>query len=288
MSIVSELQSLLAPDRIDLARAALVIAKLEWPALDPEPSLGALDRLAERAAIRFGRVAGTSVRPRIAALNTLLFEEEGFAGNRAHYDDYRNSFLNVVLERRLGIPITLALVYMEVARRANFEVQGVAFPGHFLMRVPARASLADEDAVILDPFNAGAEVSQADCRRLLSQHLGTMDEGTDFDPALLAPCTPRHMLARMLNNLKRAYIDLRSFPQARSVADLLLTVDPSIRSELRDRGLLAYHLDDFPAALRDLESYLRLNAWNEEADREEREQIWDHVKALRRRVAGMN
>jgi regulator of sirC expression with transglutaminase-like and TPR domain len=105
---------------------------------------------------------------------------------------------------------------------------------------------------------------------------------------MLQPCSARQFLARMLNNLKRTYVEWRSFPQARWVTELLLMTDPTHLSELRDRGLLAYHLDDFPAALRDLEEYLRLNHWSETSDRDEREQIWEHVKNLRRRVAGLN
>jgi len=166
-------------------------------------------------------------------------------------------------------------------------VQSVSFPGHFLMRVPALTLGADgeEDEVLLDPFDRGAELDWADCRRLLNRHVG--DEAP-FDASLLRPCSRRHMLARMLNNLKRTYVEMRSFPQARRVTDLLLAVDPMILSELRDRGLLAYHLDDFPAALRDLEDYLRLNQWKEESEAEERDQVLDHIKALRRRVAGLN
>jgi regulator of sirC expression with transglutaminase-like and TPR domain len=289
LPLAIELAALLAEARVDLARAALVIAKLESPALDPSPCLDALDALGERARARLANVAGASVRARITALNGLLFEDERFAGNRAHYDDVRNSFLNVVLERRLGIPITLALVYMEVARRAGVEVQGVAFPGHFLMRVPKdETGGTHAAAVILDPFGGGVELNRADCLRLLGRHMGPLDDNAALDPRLLAPCTTRQMLARMLNNLKRAYIDSRSFPQARAVSDLLLAVDPAQTSELRDRGLLAYHLDDFPGALRDLEHYLRVNAWRGESDREEREQIREHVQTLRNRVASLN
>jgi regulator of sirC expression with transglutaminase-like and TPR domain len=91
----------------------------------------------------------------------------------------------------------------------------------------------------------------------------------------------------MLNNLKRIYVEQRFFPQALAVTDLLLTVDPTILSELRDRGLLAYHLDDFPSALRDLQDYLKIRVWTDE-DGDEKDRIWDHVKNLRRRVAGLN
>ena len=115
-----------------------------------------------------------------------------------------------------------------------------------------------------------------------------MGDESEYSPELLRPCSQKQMLARMLNNLKRTYVEWRSFPQARWTTELLLVTEPNLLSELRDRGLLAYHLDDFPAALRDLEDYLRLNHWTENADREEREQIWEHVKNLRRRVAGLN
>jgi regulator of sirC expression with transglutaminase-like and TPR domain len=286
--LVDELQALLATEPIDMARAALIIAKLEYAQLNPGRYLAILDRLGREALIRLRRIAGNSARARVAVLNDLLFEDEGFSGNHAHYDDFRNSYLNVVLERKLGIPITLALVYMEVARRGGNKVYGVAFPGHFLMRVPSRASDGDQDDIILDPFDGGAELDEADCRKLLARHLGPASEDSPFDPALLQPCTPRHMLARMLNNLKRTYVELRSFPQARRVTNLLLAVDPTMLSELRDRGLLSYHLDDFPGALRDLEDYLRLNSWKDDSDHEERDQILEHVKTLRRRVAGMN
>lgn len=285
--LAAELQALLRDEPLDLARACLIVAKLEYPRLNPQASLDELDRLGALAATRLSRVRGASVRARVAALNGLLFDNERFTGNQDQYDDYRNSFLNAVLERRLGIPITLALVYMEVARRAGVTVRGISFPGHFLMRVDA--ATPDADDLILDPFGGGVELDDEDCRRLLARHLGpgTSEADTPVDPALLRPCTPRHMLARMLDNLKRTYVDLRSFPQARRVSGLLLVVDPKLLSELRDRGLLAYHLDDFPAALRDLEEYLRLTGAVDSED-EERQQLVDHVKAIRRRVASLN
>lgn len=278
-----ELQAVLAEDPIDVAQAALVIAKLEYPNLDPRPSLDLLDRLGERAARALRPVSAAPVRQRIAALNDLLYERERFAGNRGHYDDFRNSLLNVVLTRRLGIPISLAVVYMEVARRAGLEVGGVAFPGHFLLQVPSGDPT--EPAVILDPFDGGAELDEAECRALLARSLG---EDVPYETELLRPCTTRHLVARMLNNLKRTYVELRSFHQARRVTDLLLAADPTLVSERRDRGLLSYHLDDFPAALRDLEDYVQLNVWPDGSDHEERDQIWDHIKTLRRRVASMN
>lgn len=287
LRLIDELHGVLAQAPLDLARAALVVAKLEYTELAPQRYLDHLDRLAGRAVERLARVRGGSVRARLEVLNSLLFEEERFAGNRAHYDDFRNSLLNVVLDRRLGIPITLALVYMEVARRAGIDVHGVAFPGHFLMRVPGQQFGGTEDDRIIDPFSGGAVLDERDCRRLLAHHAEPNDDAA-FNPELLAPCTPRHMLARMLNNLKRTYVELQSFPQAYHVTELLLTVDPARLSELRDRGLLKYHLDDWPSALRDLEDYVRLHDRAGDPDRDERDRIWQHVKTLRRRLASLN
>ena len=287
-AIVADFEATLADDPVDLAKAALVIARIEYPTLDAAASIDTLDRLGERATARLAGAAAASVRSRIATLNAFLFEEEHFAGNRSRYMDFRNSLLNVVLGRRLGIPITLALVYMEVARRAGVDVQGVAFPGHFLMRVPLGARDPDLPALVLDPFSGGAEMDAAACQRLLGTHLGQLSDDLPFDQALLAPCPARLMLARMLNNLKRIYVDLRSFPQAKAATDLLLVLDPMMHVERRDRGLLAYHLDDYAGALRDLEDYLRLNSWSAGGERDEHDQIWEHVKSLRRRVAAFN
>ena len=273
----------------DLATAALLIARLEYPHLDAAPYLNRLDSMGRAAAERLAGAPDDDPRRQVAALNAYLFEEEGFAGNREQYDDPRNSFLNAVLDRRSGIPVTLALVYMEVARRAGLRVQGINFPGHFLMRLPAGAGrAAGYNDLILDPFHRGAILSEADCRRLLRDHAGA---DAEFEPALLARATKLQILIRMLVNLKRIYVKMRSFPQGLAMTELLLALDPSALNELRDRGLLAYNLNDFPAALRDLEAYLRYTARGDgERPKENTEQaeIWEHVKALRRRVAGLN
>jgi regulator of sirC expression with transglutaminase-like and TPR domain len=275
-------------DEPDLARAALEFARVEYPRLNAERYVSELDRMGRRAAARLERVPpGVAAEARIAAFNTYLYEEEGFAGNREDYEDPRNSFLNEVIDRRTGIPITLALVYMEVARRAGLPVEGVNFPGHFLLR--CRGGEPFDADLIVDPFHRGAILSEQDCRRLLQQ----VDAPGGFDRRLLEPATKRQIVIRMLVNLKRAYVRLRSFPQARVVSNLLIALDPSALAELRDRGLLSYHLNDFQAALRDLERYLQLMPRTVDQDdqkeaRQEYEQIWDHVKALRRRVASFN
>ena len=221
------------------------------------------------------------------ALNDYLFGELHFVGNNVTYEDPRNSFLNEVLDRRTGIPITLALLYMEVARRAGVHVEGVNFPGHFLLRCPARRGLAQTDDLIIDAFHGGALLSEDACRERLRRHAG--DEAGVRSP-LLAHATKPQILARMLLNLKRLYVQMHSFPQALDVTELLRAVDPSAINELSDRGLLAYHLKDFSSALRDLQAYLQLSGSTvlDEDDREEQAQIWEHVKTLRRRVASLN
>jgi regulator of sirC expression with transglutaminase-like and TPR domain len=290
----------------DLAPAAFAIARVEYPALDAVPYLNRLDRMGEQAAMRIGVTGELSQDESVRAFNEFLYDELGFTGNREHYDDPRNSFLNEVLDRRTGIPITLAVIYLEVARRAGLKIDGINFPGHFLLRARdlSRADAATE-GLIIDPFHGGALLSEFDCRQLLRQHVG--DEAA-FDHSLLAPATRHDIVVRMLVNLKRLYVRMRSFPQARFISSLLLSVDPSAISELRDRGLLAYHLQDFSAALKDLEEYLRLiprasspgepdimasgdgheEDGGTEGEGDDTSQIWEHVKALRKRVASFN
>jgi regulator of sirC expression with transglutaminase-like and TPR domain len=223
----------------------------------------------------------------VTALNDYLFKEERFVGNAAHYEDPRNSFLNEVLDRRTGIPITLAIVYMEVARRAGVPVKGVNFPGHFLLRSPAHRGGGYHQDLIIDAFHGGAILSEEACRELLQRHAG---EDAVWNDQLLGHATKPQILVRMLVNLKRLYVRMYSFPQARDVMELLIALDPAALTELRDRGLIAYHLKDFQAALRDLQTYLRLSSAGhpEAGDREEHEQIWEHVKTLRRHVASLN
>ncbi len=283
----------------DLAPAALAIARIEYPQLDASRYLRALDRMGAAAADRLAALGdGADLLRRIAGISDYLFKEQGFAGNRKHYDDPRNSFLNNVIDRRTGIPITLALVYIEVSRRAGLDSDGVNFPGHFLLRVhssdPDAASRLGEQ-LIVDPFQGGTILSELDCRKLLRSHAG--DE-VPFDHRMLARATKPEIIVRMLVNLKRIYVRMRSFPQAHATTELLLALDPSATTELRDRGLLAYHLNDYPSALRDLEAYLRFSSRgrigdserseDESSENDEHKEIWEHVKALRRRVANLN
>jgi len=273
-----------------LAHAALVIARIEYPRLDAPAYLARLDAMGDEARRRICRHVDETGDPSplscIRGFNAYLFDEQRFVGNREHYEDPRNSCLNEVLDRRTGIPITLSVVYMEVGLRAGLQIDGVNFPGHFLVRLPEPAA-RPSGGLIIDPFHAGAMLSEHDCRMLLQKHVG---REVAFSKSLLAPATRPQIVVRMLLNLKRIYVHMRSFPQARDVTELLLAVTPSALSELRDRGLLAYHLNDVTSALRDLQTYLKLASMGEmdKEAREEHLQIWEHVKTLRRRVASLN
>jgi regulator of sirC expression with transglutaminase-like and TPR domain len=287
----------------DLGPAALAIARVEYPSLQPERYLDELSRMGHEAKDRLKGARGGAEA--VLVFNEYLYDEKGFTGNRQNYEDPRNSFLNEVLDRRTGIPISLAVVYLEIARHAGIRISGVNFPGHFLLRAAldpgANVRVADEPFLIIDPFHGGARLSELDCRELLRQYVG---DAAAFDQTLLEPATRNDIIVRMLVNLKRLFVRMRSFPQARFISDLLLTVDPSALAELRDRGLLAYHLEDFGAALRDLETYLRLSpkqpplsdqitesdeaGAGEETEESYDAQVWEHVKTLRKRVAGLN
>jgi regulator of sirC expression with transglutaminase-like and TPR domain len=283
----------------DLAVAALMIARVEYPRLDAGPYLDQLDAIGHEACRRVAAAqtlnddeAPVGVDPeryaQVLALNGYLFGEMRFVGNERHYEDPRNSFLNEVLERRTGIPITLALLYIEIARRAGLKVEGVNAPGHFLVRCRARRGLNYED-LIIDAFHGGALLSREQLRRQAASWLED-DDPRRLESHLLPHATKPQILARMLLNLKRLYVRMHSFPQARDVSELLVAVDPSALDELRDRGLLAYQLKDFSAALRDLQRYLQLTASHDlnESERKDHEQIWEHVKTLRKRVASLN
>jgi regulator of sirC expression with transglutaminase-like and TPR domain len=272
-----------------LAQAAFVIARIEYPRLDPDPYLERLDRMGDDAARFVADHAGAEapLAVRIDAINRYLFDGLGFTGNREHFEDPRNSCLNEVMDRKTGIPITMALIYIEVARRAGIRAEGVNFPGHFLVR--CLHDLHPDDAsegLIVDPFHSGAILNEQECRQLLEPHM----PGAAFEPSLLARATRRQILVRMLLNLKKLYVKMHSFPQARQTTDALLALQPSSLPDLRDRGLLAYHMSDFSRALRDLEEYLKLARLSDqdEDQKKETEQVWEHVKTLRRRVAQLN
>ena len=228
-----------------LDEAALAIAEEEYPGLDPARWLAELDRLAGRVRSRVPEPVRAAEALRV--LRGVLFEEEEFRGNAADYYDPRNSFLNDVLERRLGIPISLSLVYMEVARRVGLHVAGVGFPGHFLVKYAPR----DGPEVYVDAYHGGEMLGAEECvARFQPASHG------DVDPRWLAAVTPHQILARMLHNLKRIYVQKGDDVRTWWVADRLVLVSPEQPEELRDRGLVAARLGADGPAARDLAEYL--------------------------------
>ena len=242
-------------DQIDLGRAALAIAAQEYPDLKIDDYLSQLDELGQAVELRIGDEKNPYRV--IAALNTVLFKELDFQGNRSEYYDPKNSFLNDVMTRKKGIPISLSVIYMEVARRVGLSLAGVGFPGHFLVKYD------DGDVeILIDVFNGGEIRAQEDLERMLQQlYRGQVSYQSGFVAAL----GKRDILRRMLNNLKWIYLERGEPLKTLSVLDQLVILDPSAASEIRDRGLLYITLECYAQALDDLESYLRLAPGAEDA-----------------------
>ena len=256
---------------VGLADAALVLAGEFQPGLDPAPSLAELGRLARAAARKVPARGAPALR--IDALLAYLRDEAGFCGNQVHYDDPRNSWLNEVLARRTGIPITLAIVHAEVGARIGLALQGVSFPGHFLLRTP------EEPPLVVDAFHA-RRLDERDCAARLRQALG---DDAVFGPERLAPAGPRDVVVRMLANLKHGFASRGEWVRALDCVERILLVTPASPSELRDRGLLWEQLECFGPALGDLERFLALAPGAPEAGA-----IRARVQALRGRAAAIH
>jgi len=244
-----ELSRLAAREPIDLARAALAIAREDYPQLDEARYLRALDEFGQR--VLRGLPAGASPERRVGRLNAVLFHELGFAGNQGDYYDPRNSFLNEVIDRRSGIPISLSLVYLEVGRRCGLRVDGVAFPGHFLCKVSL-----DDGELIVDAFNRGQLLGLAELKRRFASAAG---DAAHFDVRLLRAARPKEILARMLQNLRSIYLDRDDLPRALSAVDRQLLLQPDDVRLLRDRARLCEQLGGAGAAAADLETVLDLD-----------------------------
>jgi regulator of sirC expression with transglutaminase-like and TPR domain len=258
---------------VTLDVAALELAAIEFPGLDLEASFFRLDNIAEQIDSQLTRNA-TSL-DFIRAANEILFDVLQFRGNEEDYYDPRNSCLNSVLMRRLGIPISLSVVYIEVARRLGRPVYGVGLPGHFIV--------AYEDAEArywVDPFNRGRILSFADCCALAKQNASV---DLRSNPALLAPVHKRQILVRMLSNLKAIYLRGEAFEKARQVLDLLIDAMPEYPEEYRHRGIVHLRQLNHRAAKADLETYLRL-----EPNSPEREQVEKQLLLIKRWKAGLN
>ena len=246
-------QIAVAPDdQVNLAEAALVIAAEEYPDLD----IGAyLDRIADMAA-RLRRRLRQDITPTetLIALNHYLFEELGFTGNGAEYYDPRNSFLNQVIDRKLGIPITLSLVYMEIGRRVGLALHGVSFPGHFLVKCIVR-----DGALVLDPYAKGASLGIEDLQRRASQLHNGIEPAPEAVESMIVAASNKEILARMLRNLKGIFLHQNDMMKALSAADRIISIFPETAAEYRDRGRIYLNLECCRAALADFRRYLLLD-----------------------------
>ena len=239
------------PDEaLDLARIALAIAADAHPGLDAGAYLSRLDEMAE--AIAGAADATMPLAQRVAMLDRQFFEVEGFTGNREDYYDLRNSYLDEVLDRRTGIPLTLSLVYLEVGWRLGLPLAPVSFPNHFLV------SCTGSGRVFIDPFNRGDRATPARLLARLAPLLGSMERAREYLPRATATASRREVVARLLRNLKRIHAYRRDLDRLLAVSNRMVALDPEDAKALRDRGHVLADLECHQAAYHDYLHYLRL------------------------------
>ena len=257
----------LPDDEIDLARAGFLVAAMEYPGLDLDHQVGLLDSLSAGVSGRLD-----AKRDPLFCVNTLseyLFDDLGFQGNLDDYYDPRNSFLNEVLRRRLGIPITLSLVCMEVGKRLDIPLLGVSMPGHFLLKHQ------QEEDLFIDPFYKGILLSEEECAQRLQQ---VTQANVPWDSSYLVPVSNRDLIARILRNLKNIYLERQDDNRAMMTIDRLIILLPEATQERRDRGIVRYNLGHHEEALEDLTGYL--DSGPESGDAEHVEQLIRHLQEL--------
>jgi regulator of sirC expression with transglutaminase-like and TPR domain len=267
--------------KIELASACLQISEDAYPGLDVDGYVGEIERFAKRLRARLAPDA--AAEDRVIALNEFLFDDLGFSGNMDDYYDPRNSYLNEVLDRRTGIPITLAVLYMEIGRRIDLPLEGVSFPGHFLVRLPLRGG-----TLVLDPFSGGVPQSEGELRERLKRVIprdaagGVPVAELPLDQ-FLEPASKRQILARVLRNLKGVYREKDKPERLLEVLNRMIIVAPESAAELRDRGLVYRRLECWRPALKDLADYLE-----REPDAPDLEEVRAKMVELSQRCARLN
>jgi regulator of sirC expression with transglutaminase-like and TPR domain len=259
-------------EKIDLAKAALLVAAEEEPQLEVDHYLSVLDEMGEAGRLRVEASCGRAVE----AFNGFFFDEQGFLGNENHYYDPHNSFLSDVLDRRTGIPITLSIVYMEVGRRAGIYAEGVGLPGHFIVRAREEKSV---DAALVDPFY-GKMIDRKDCQARLDQVFGGEMELIDEH---LRATTAKDILVRLLTNLKAIYTRAKLYRQALSAIDRILIMLPDALGEHRDRGAVLAKLGRLPEAIAATQHYVQLAAHASDL-----EQVKEQLHLMQRKWATLN
>ena len=256
-----------------LARIALEIARDARPDLDIEAYLTRIDALAERARARC--VANPRSRPILGQIHWVLFVEEGFRGNEDDYYDPRNSYLSDVLDRKLGIPISLSVLYADIAARLGLVLAGVNLPGHFVLRV-----VGDSPPLFVDAYNEGAVLDRAGCERLVEGVVGHPVALTD---AQIEPVGPALVVSRMLRNLKTNHLRGDDYPSALAIVRRLAALAPDDLDEQRDWGLLAYRTGHPGESLAPLSRYVQGRA-----DAPDIDVMTEVVRAVRREVIERN
>ena len=257
--MISNFESLVSgPDEtLDIARIALALAADAYPDLDPDVYLAWLDATAEA-------IAGAADRrmplpDRLGMLDRQLFEVEGFRGNEDHYSDPRNSFLNDVIDRRTGIPITLSVVYLEVGWRLGLPLVPVSFPAHFLV------ASTGARRVFIDPFNRGARVAPDELVARLAPMAGGTEPARQILPRVTVPAPRREVAMRILRNLLHTYSQRQELERLLVVCNRMVALDPKDATALRERGHVLARLECFRAAFHDYQHYLRLVPHAEDA-----------------------
>jgi regulator of sirC expression with transglutaminase-like and TPR domain len=264
------------PDEdISLAEAALLIAGHGYPDLNVAAYLSRIEELAYRLRLRIAE--DESVPERISALNQFLFGDLGFAPNSGDYYDPRNSFLNEVLERRTGIPITLCVIYMELGRKIGLPLQGVSFPGHFLVKCAVT-----EGAVVLDPYSGGISLGLQDLQKRLREVRGG-EVSRAIVAELLVSASNKEIIVRLLRNLKAIYLRGHNLDKVLPIMNWIIATMPEQTPELRDRGMIYQELECSRAALADFEEYLKRSLSCEDAD-----DIRRRIIDLRQEAARLN
>ena len=245
---------------VSLAEGALLIAAEAYDGLDVDAYLERIDEMG--AVLRRRLRSDISTTEALIALNRYVFEELGFSGNSDDYYDPRNSYLNEVIDRRLGIPITLAVLYIEIGRRIGLSLHGVSFPTHFLVKCVLR-----DGAVILDPYARGASLGVDDLRKRLSGVAPDVELDATVVASLLTPAAPNDIFARMLRNLRAIHVEKGEDLKALGASNRIIALLPESADEYRERGELYAKLECFRAAVSDFRSYLKLNPQAHDSDR---------------------
>ncbi len=247
MELSQQIKTYLSQPNPDLLEASLLVARHAQPSLVTAEYTWLIDSWATELAERLQGLP--DARAKLKKINDFLFRELGFSGNHDDYYDPRNNMINHVIERRKGIPITMAVLYITLAQRVGLDVVGASFPGHFLVKMNL-----DEGLIVLDPFNKGVSLGEDDLKTLLEYN--NLNTDTDMLSVSLRTATPEETIQRMLRNLKSVYIKEKRQESALEILNLMLTINPKLTEERRERGLLLRDMGCHHTALLDLNDYM--------------------------------